>query len=507
MVRIALFAFALLLPFVLATPAWAPTPLVAVDDAYSVDEDHTLSVDAAAGVLANDSGAVSAAVDTEPAHGSLDMHSDGSFTYEPDADFYGADHFHYLASDGTNQEEARVDITVDPVEDPPVAVDDAYSTPGNVALVVSSSDGVLHNDLEVDGDTLEVVHVHQPQHGSVDMWPSGRFAYVPDANWNGTDHFHYWVSDGTSEDEGQVVISVTIPNRPPVLSSIGSRSTDWASLLTFTATAYDPDGQALRFSLVSAPSGATIGQTSGAFSWTPTSAQIGTYQFGVRVSDTGTPVLTDEETVQITVERRPTVLTSDTHTIQFSDWLHCDAALKDAGTGAPSGTPISGADLRVALEDHMVQGVTAADGWAEMGMVAHAPKGSWLAPVTFAGSALYEPATSNHHVTITREDAAIELVRGRTITIHRPFSLTARVMEAPDGRPGGLLSMVRVRFAAFGGDDGPFVRVARVQVDGNRGLATVSMNLKPGTYTLRVRFLHNPYYVTDIVKARLEVIG
>ena len=81
----------------------APT---AVDDSYSMVQDRTLDV-AAAGVLANDSDPEGQPITVAtprpvsgPAHGSLTLHADGSFTYTPDADWSGTDTFTYRATDG-----------------------------------------------------------------------------------------------------------------------------------------------------------------------------------------------------------------------------------------------------------------------------------------------------------------------------------------------------------------------------------------------------------------------
>jgi hypothetical protein len=71
-----------------------------VDDSYSTFVNQTLTVDAAHGVLANDSDAniydkISATVLTQPANGSVVMQADGSFTYTPNTDFVGVDTFTY----------------------------------------------------------------------------------------------------------------------------------------------------------------------------------------------------------------------------------------------------------------------------------------------------------------------------------------------------------------------------------------------------------------------------
>ena len=104
---------------------------VAAANAYTVDEDATLTVPAA-GVLGNDADvdgdALSAAVVSGPSHGTLTLNADGSFTYTPEANYYGTDSFTYRAVDPSGAESvATVSLTVSPVNDAPVAVDDAYT--------------------------------------------------------------------------------------------------------------------------------------------------------------------------------------------------------------------------------------------------------------------------------------------------------------------------------------------------------------------------------------------
>ncbi|MBI4327121.1 MAG: lamin tail domain-containing protein, partial [Chloroflexi bacterium] len=88
-------------------------------------------------------------------------------------------------------------------------------------------------------------------------------------------------------------------NRPPALADLPDRTVIEGNLLAFTATASDPDAppQTLEFSLGSgAPAGAGIDAVSGAFSWTPNSSQApGTNRIVIRVSDNGTPPLSDEK--------------------------------------------------------------------------------------------------------------------------------------------------------------------------------------------------------------------
>jgi hypothetical protein len=71
---------------------------VASDDEYQATAGTALAIDAAAGVLANDDGELSAVIARGPAHGELALAPDGSFTYTAASDFAGDDSFTYRAS-------------------------------------------------------------------------------------------------------------------------------------------------------------------------------------------------------------------------------------------------------------------------------------------------------------------------------------------------------------------------------------------------------------------------
>ncbi|MEN8762668.1 MAG: Ig-like domain-containing protein, partial [Thiogranum sp.] len=106
-------------------PAAGNSPPVANDETYNTPFQTQLFV-AALGVLDNDTDAdvgdtlsVVLPPDTTTSNGTLSLNADGSFTYEPNANFIGDDTFTYFANDGTDDSStaATVTITVGPAVD------------------------------------------------------------------------------------------------------------------------------------------------------------------------------------------------------------------------------------------------------------------------------------------------------------------------------------------------------------------------------------------------------
>lgn len=142
------------------TPQETNAPPVALSDEISTGEDTPVTV----AVLSNDydpegNGLIAQLV-SGPAHGSLTLNTDGSFTYTPDADFHGTDGFQYEACDPSGAcAEASVAIIVDDVNDPPLAeANGPYTCEENQTVTVSSAgsddpDGnIVQYEWDLDGD-------------------------------------------------------------------------------------------------------------------------------------------------------------------------------------------------------------------------------------------------------------------------------------------------------------------------------------------------------------------
>jgi len=190
----------------------------AIGNIYEASEDVALTI-SGPGVLGNDIDAegatLIAALVTGPTNGTVTLNSDGSFTYTPDADFFGADSFTYKANDGAlDSDVATVTLQVAAVNDKPVAADDTFGTDEDVPLLDRN---VFGNDKDVDNDALSAKVVAGPQHGTLVFNTDGSFSYTADADFFGADYFTYQANDGALEsDVATVTLQVAAVNDAPV---------------------------------------------------------------------------------------------------------------------------------------------------------------------------------------------------------------------------------------------------------------------------------------------------
>lgn len=184
------------------------TAPVADDVPASGDEDTTISWTPSVSDADGDS--LTCSIATQPANGSATVESDCSGgTYTPDLNYNGTDSFTYWVSDGSATDDGTVTVTINPINDAPVANDDSYSTETDTQLAVAAP-GVLGNDTDVDGDSLTVSAVDTSSTSGTVTWASdGSFTYDPPADFTGPDSFGYTVSDPSgATDTGTVTINV-----------------------------------------------------------------------------------------------------------------------------------------------------------------------------------------------------------------------------------------------------------------------------------------------------------
>ncbi|MGB3075160.1 MAG: Ig-like domain-containing protein, partial [Chitinophagales bacterium] len=132
-----------------------------------------------------------------------------SYVYTPDPNYNGTDVFNYQVCDVDGDcSTATVTITINPVDDAPVAVNDVNTTnedtpvPGNASTndTPSGDGGNVWTLIGVDGGAAN---------GTVTMNPDGSYTYTPDLNYFGTDVFNYQVCD-VDGDCSAATVTITI---------------------------------------------------------------------------------------------------------------------------------------------------------------------------------------------------------------------------------------------------------------------------------------------------------
>jgi VCBS repeat-containing protein len=267
---------------------------VAAAQTVTTDED-TAAAMTLTGSDAEDSTLVYSVV-TNPAHGTL-TGTGANLTYTPAADYNGTDSFTFKVNDGAmDSAPATVTITITSVNDAPTAETQSVTTDEDTAKEITMAGS------DVDGDILTYSIMTEPAHGTLGAVSGSKVTYTPAADYNGSDSFTFKVNDDTADSATVTIdISITASNDAPVLAAINNKNVDELTELSFTARADDVDdtADALTFSLIGAPEGASIDEDTGDFTWTPTEAQSGIHSFTVVVSDDGG--LSDSETITVTV--------------------------------------------------------------------------------------------------------------------------------------------------------------------------------------------------------------
>ncbi|EIU6866887.1 tandem-95 repeat protein [Vibrio parahaemolyticus] len=206
----------------------------AKNDVITTEEDTAVTID----VLVNDSdveGDVlsiqSASVPSE--QGSVDI-VDGKLVFTPAENFNGEATITYIVTDGDLTDEAKVTVTVTPVNDSPVAVDDTVSTQEDTVVTID----VLPNDSDVDGDKLSIQSASVPEaQGKVEI-VEGKLVFTPAENFNGDAEITYTVTDGQLTDEAKVTVTVNPVNDAPIIKvdAVESITEDAVNTDTVVAT-------------------------------------------------------------------------------------------------------------------------------------------------------------------------------------------------------------------------------------------------------------------------------
>ena len=120
------------------------------------------------------------------------------------------------ADDGGYQDTTTVVINIAPVNDAPLAVDDSYNVDEGGTIVADAASGMLANDVDVDGDLLQIIVVDDPVNGTLQVNSDQSFSYTHDGGETSSDVFTYKAYDNEyTSNVATAVISVNAVNDPP----------------------------------------------------------------------------------------------------------------------------------------------------------------------------------------------------------------------------------------------------------------------------------------------------
>jgi len=282
----------------LAVSAGTPGPTATADTASVVED----SVGNLIAVLANDTTAgdpidpATVAISSPAISGQAIANIDGTVSYTPNANFSGADSFGYTVRDtaGNLSNVATVSVTVTPLNDNPVAVDDVASVAQDST---NNSIDVLLNDSDVDGDPLTITGVGATDNGGSASTDGATVSYTPLAGFSGIETFTYDISDGnggTASATVTVTVNAAPANQPPVANddyatvTRNSGATNNSVTINVVANDTDADGtvDATSVVIVANPRiGSALNNGDGTITYTPAAGKRGSDTIGYTVND------------------------------------------------------------------------------------------------------------------------------------------------------------------------------------------------------------------------------
>ncbi len=318
-------------------------------------------------------------------------------------------------SDGTVNVDQSFVIAVAAVNDPP-----AFVAPTPSGTVNGAEGSLLTFTLaatDPDSANLSFSMTGLPTGATLNA-ASGAFSWTPSFTDAGTRNVTLVVSDGALQDTRPLAIVIADTDRPPVISAPATASGAEGTLISFSVSGSDPDGDAVTLSLVSGPTGATFNAATGAFSFTPDFNQSGTQTATFRATAGG---LTADATTTITVSdvNRPPVVTSTAPTSANEDALLTYTVTASDPDGD---TPLSFA-LTVGPSNATLGPTTPASPTAALL--------SWTPVQAQVGSKQFEIRVSDGHGGVVNHDFTIVVANVNDPPVFTSVAPTAATQDVP----------------------------------------------------------------------------
>ena len=259
-------------------------PVANTDTSSTTEDSATTSIS----VLSNDTDAdgdtLSITAVIQGSNGSVAINAD-TVIYTPNLNFNGSDSFTYTISDGNGgSDTGTVNVTVTPVNDIPVANDDAVVI---VEDTVASAITILANDTDAEGNTLSVTTVTQGANGNV-VITGNTVSYTPNTHFNGSDTFNYTIDDGSGGNATATVsVTVTPVNDTPAANDDVFNTTENIPVnVNVLSNDSDVDGDTLSVTDVTqAANGSVVLNADNSINYTPNNNFTGNDTFTYTISD------------------------------------------------------------------------------------------------------------------------------------------------------------------------------------------------------------------------------
>jgi gliding motility-associated-like protein len=242
---------------------------------------------------------------TNPTNGSVNVKTDGTYTYTPNLNYNGADSFTIQVNDGKGGTAiTTVNITVTPVNDNPEYSDETNPnfniTTKNYSITTPEDTSISGSvkAIDSDGDAITFTKGTNPLKGVVLVNVDGTYTYTPNLNYNGNDSFTILANDGkggtatttvsvivTPVNDNPIFTDITNPNFNPTTKNYYFKTPVNISIIA-SIKANDIDGDPLSYSKATNPTkGNVTVNTSGVFTYAPNANYTGNDSFTVTVSD------------------------------------------------------------------------------------------------------------------------------------------------------------------------------------------------------------------------------
>jgi len=259
--------------------------LEVLNDTYSTNEDTAFSGDLSDNDTDPDGDVLTYTLVSSPANGTFNLNSNGTFTYTPTANYNGSFSLTYQACDFPGScETAIVTITVNAVNDSPIAVNDTFNTIED--QVVAGT--VATNDSDIDGGNLSYSVVTNVSSGTLLLSSNGSFTYTPALNYFGTQTATYQVCDdgGLCVNATLNIIVQSVNDLPVASNESFTMNEDGVLNNNVSTNDSDVETSTLTYTASTLPSNGTLVLNSnGTFTYAPTANYFGTVTFGYTACD------------------------------------------------------------------------------------------------------------------------------------------------------------------------------------------------------------------------------